>query len=129
MPPGEALSAAQRARLQQSIVATEAATGLRIRLHLGPLADGRAGAEALLVAEGTAAADTVVVAVDPGARALEIVTGTRAASQLSDRSCGLAALAMTSSFTAGDLVGGLVNGLQVIADHGRRQRVLHLDRA
>jgi hypothetical protein len=68
-----------------------------------------------------------VVAVDPGARALEIVTGRTAAAMLDDRTCALSALAMTSSFAAGDLVGGIRNGLQVLADHGRNALTPHLD--
>jgi uncharacterized membrane protein YgcG len=129
VPPGDALSDAQRSRLARSVAAAEESTGLRFRLHVGQLEGGRSGAEALLAESGATAPDTVLVAVDPAARGLEIVTGTRATSQVSDRTCALAALAMTSSFAAGDLVGGLVNGLQILADHGRRQHVLHLDRA
>jgi len=129
VPPGDTLSDAQRARLARAVASAEAATGLPVRLHIGRLDGGRAGAEALLAASGSSAADTVLVAVDPAARGLEIVTGTRATSQVSDRTCALAALAMTSSFAAGDLVGGLVNGLQILADHGRRQHVRHLERA
>ena len=60
-------------------------------------------------------------------RGLEIVTGRDAAVVLDDRTCGLVALAMTSSFAAGDLVGGIRNGLQVMADHGRNSRTVHLD--
>ena len=129
MPPGDALSDVQRSRLARSVASAEQATGLYVRLHVGRLDGGRAGAEALLAEGGATARDTVLVAVDPAARGLEIVTGTRATSQVSDRTCALAALAMTSSFAAGDLVGGLVNGLQILADHGRRQHVRHLERA
>jgi len=60
-------------------------------------------------------------------RRLEIVTGSLAAERISDRVCALASLAMTSSFAAGDLVGGLRNGIQVLADHGRHHRTPHLD--
>ena len=129
MPPGDALSEAQRSRLARAVASAEQATGLHVRLHVGRLDGGRAGAEALLVECGATAPDTVLVAVDPSARGLEIVTGTRATSQVSDRTCALAALAMTSSFAAGDLVGGLVNGLQILSDHGRRQHVRHMERA
>jgi hypothetical protein len=107
-------------------VATEQATGLHVVLRVGRLDGGRAGAEAVLAAGGDTAPASVVVAVDPTARALEIVTGSRAAEVLDDRTCALAALAMTSSFSAGDLVGGIRNGLQVLADHGRNLRTPHL---
>jgi uncharacterized membrane protein YgcG len=125
--PGDGFTDEQRARLARSVDATEQATGLNLVLHVGGLAHGRASAESLLVACGEAADASVVVAVDPSARGLEIVTGRQAAAVLDDRTCALVALAMTSSFSAGDLVGGIRNGLQVMADHGRNARTRHLD--
>jgi hypothetical protein len=47
---------------------------------------------------------------------LEIVTGEHTAKRLPDRSCALAALSMTASFNGGDIVGGVVNGLRMLAD-------------
>ena len=125
--PGDGFSDEQRTRLARSVSATETATGLNVVLHVGPLPGGRDGALALLASCGEASDASVVVAVDPTARALEIVTGRQAASVLSDRTCALVSLAMTSSFAAGDLVGGIRNGLQVMADHGRNSRTIHLD--
>jgi len=125
--PGDGFSDEQRTRLARSVSATETATGLNVVLHVGPLPGGRDGALALLASCGEASDASVVVAVDPTARALEIVTGRQAASVLSDRTCALVSLAMTSSFAAGDLVGGIRNGLQVMADHGRNARTVHLD--
>jgi uncharacterized membrane protein YgcG len=109
------------------VTSAELATGLRFTVHIGPLDGGRAAAQAVL-GRLSDSDTTVLVAVDPAARGLEIVTGGQASHHVDDRACTLAALAMTSSFSAGDLVGGLVNGLQVLSDHGRRQRVLNLDR-
>ena len=86
-----------------------------------------AQAQALLAARGAEAPGTVLVAVDPLARSLEIVTGSRAARALDDRTCALASLTMTTSFAGGDLVGGLCRGLQVLADHGRVVAQRHLD--
>jgi Domain of unknown function (DUF5130) len=124
---GEAFTADQRAELDRVVAAADSATGLRFCLHVGPLEGGRSGAEALLAARGSLAPDSVLVAVDPAARDLQIVTGSRAAQRIDDRSCALASLAMTSSFSAGDLVGGLRNGVQVLADHGRNATRRHLD--
>jgi uncharacterized membrane protein YgcG len=126
VPPGDGFTEAQRAGLARAVALVERATGLRVVLRVGRLDGGRAAAEALLAACGTEAPGSVVVAVDPAARTLEIVTGRRAAEVLDDRTCALAALAMTSSFAAGDLVGGIRNGLQVLADHGRNLRTPHL---
>ena len=56
----------------------------------------------------------VLLAVDPGVRRVEIVTGSVARRWLDDRACGLAVLAMTTSFGAGDLAAGIVNGLRTL---------------
>jgi len=125
--PGDGFTDEQRARLAQSVATTERATGLTVVLRVGALEHGRASALALLAGCGAGADTSVVVAVDPAARGLEIVTGRGAAQVLDDRTCALVALAMTSSFPAGDLVGGIRNGLQVMTDHGRHARTLHLD--
>ncbi len=127
MPVGDPVSPAQRTAIAQAVASAEATSGLLVRVHIGALPDGRASAERLLSESGASAVETVLVAVDPASRSLEIVTGARAAAVLSDRTCGLASLAMTSSFAAGDLVGGLRAGLQLIADHARSPRTPHLD--
>jgi hypothetical protein len=127
VPAGDSFTESQRLELARLVSAAEQATGLRVVVSVGSLPGGRADAEALLAAQTSRAAESVVVAVDPSSRALEIVTGSRAAAQVDDRTCALASLAMTSTFAAGDLLGGLRNGLQIIADHGRRGVRRHLD--
>jgi hypothetical protein len=59
----------------------------------------------------------VLVAVSPGQRVLEIVTGVESSRRLADRGCELAVLGMVTSFKAGDLAGGLTSGLRVLSDH------------
>jgi hypothetical protein len=54
--------------------------------------------------------------VSPGQRLLHIVTGPDSARRLPNRACALAALAMRASFANGDLVGGIVTGLRMLAD-------------
>ena len=60
--------------------------------------------------------EIVLVAVDPAQRVLQIATSGAAHRRLSDNGCALAALSMTTSFGLGDLVGGLVVGLRMLAD-------------
>ena len=74
---------------------------------------GRAHAEALFERLTDSA---VLIAVSPGQRALHIVTGPESAKRLPNRSCALAALAMRASFANGDLTGGIVTGLRMLAD-------------
>lgn len=125
MPAGE-LSPAQRADLQRLLEHAERQSGLTFSVYLGAWEGGRGGAEALL--ERLADPDrSVLVAVDPAGRQLEIITGRLARIPLDDRACGLAALSMTSSFTTGDLMGGLRDGLSVLGEQARRMRVEWVD--
>jgi hypothetical protein len=95
-------------------------TSARSRARRGPRAER-------LHAALDAPESSVLVAVDPAARSLEIVNGEGLRHRLDDRACGLAALAMTTAFAAGDLSGGIVNGVQSLAEHARAPRTLHLD--
>lgn len=72
-------------------------------------------------------ATTVLVFVDPAARRLEIVTGRHAHRQIDDRAAKLAALAMTSGFSLGDLAGGVVDGLQMLGEYAHGPPVMHTE--
>lgn len=125
MARGEQLSAAQRVELERLLRLAEEQSGLAFGLYLGAWQGGRGGVEAM-VAQMSQPDRSVMIAVDPSLRQVEIVTGRLARIALDDRACGLAVLSMTSSFSAGDLVGGLRDGLTVLGEHGRRQRVEYL---
>ena len=123
---GGEVSAAQRTELERMLRNAEQISGLAFSLYIGSWEGGRRGADDM----HSRLPDpdrSVLVAVDPRGRTLEIVTGRQARIALDDRACGLAAMAMTSSFAAGDLVGGLRDGLSMLGEHGRRQRVVNLD--
>jgi Domain of unknown function (DUF5130) len=126
VPAGEAFSTRQREEIARAIRLAEREGGPRFSVYVGGLGnDPRAQAERLHAALGGDAPFAVLVAVDPGARRLEIVTGAEARRRLDDRSCALAAASMTSAFLAGDLVGGIIHGVQMLADHARVPRTLH----
>lgn len=128
MPAGEAFSDRQRNEITRAIRLAEKESGLRFAVHVGALgADSRGQALRLHAQLGDRAARAVLVAVDPGDRRLEVVTGSEAKRQLDDYSCGLGALSMTTQFGAGDLVGGIVNGLLTLGEHARSPKVLHLN--
>ena len=126
MPAGEAFSPGQRADIQRMVGIAQKQCHLPFSVYVGPLEHGRETAIALH-ARLADVARAVLVAVDPAAQCVEIVTGTQARELLDDQSCRLAMLSMTSSFSAGDLVGGIRDGLTVLADHARQPRVLHTD--
>ena len=125
MPAGD-LTPSQRAEVQRLLEHAERQSGLAFSAYVGAWEGGREGAEALL--ERLNDPDrSVLVALDPLGRHLEIVTGRLARIPLDDRACGLAALSMTSSLTTGDTMGGLRDGLAMLGEHGRRMRVEHID--
>jgi hypothetical protein len=116
----------EQARLEKAVRNAEEVSGqLRFSLYLGP-ADGppRAVAERLHAAL-EAPEISVLVLCDPEQRALEIVTGTIARRSLTDADCGLAAASMESNFAGGDIVGGLVIGVQQLGEAARAPRTLH----
>jgi uncharacterized membrane protein YgcG len=68
---------------------------------------------------------SVLIMVDPAARAIEVVTGAEVRRTLADSEVALAVLAMQTAFAAGDIVGGLKQGIAVLADHARAPQTLH----
>ncbi len=105
------------ARLDEALTMSSRETGLRFTLYVGDLAnDTRATAEDLHARSGGDPSNSVLVALSPGQRVLEIVTGTAAARRLPDRACALAVLSMTNRLGSGDLVGAIVNGLRQLSD-------------
>lgn len=115
--PDEIFSYRELARLDEALTMSSRETGLRFTLYIGDLgAQTRVRAEELHARSGDDPADSVLIAVSPGQRVVEVVTGASAARRLPDRACALAVLSMTTSFAGGDLVGGLVNGLRQLSD-------------
>lgn len=116
----------QRKDLQGIVDRARTISGYAFALYVGPLPAGRADAQARH-AELRDPASSVLVAVGPSERAIEIVTGANVVINLDDQACELAAMSMASSFGAGDLAGGLREGIIMLAEHARHPRVLHLD--
>lgn len=112
--PDQPFTARQLARLDEALTLGSRESGLVFSLYVGELtAPTRAHAEALFE---RLTDDSVLVAVSPGQRAMHIVTGPRSAERLPNRACALAALGMRAAFSNGDLVGGIVTGLRMLAD-------------
>ena len=63
--------------------------------------------------------------VDPGARVVEVVTGSDVRRDLTDHEAGLAVLQMRGDFSHGDLVLGLRRGLSMLGMAARAPRTLH----
>jgi uncharacterized membrane protein YgcG len=107
----------QLVRLDEALRAADQQAELTFSVYVGDLN----GDEPRLVADALhdrlpAPDSSVLLAVSPNQRVVEIVTGPLAAKKLPDRVCALAALSMTSAFSGGDLAGGIVTGLRMLAD-------------
>jgi hypothetical protein len=114
------------ARLDEALTMSSRETGLRFTLYIGDLGKRtRVRAEELHAASGADPAHSVLLALSPGQRVIEVVTGAAAARRLPDRACALAVLSMTTAFAGGDLVGGIVNGLRQMSDQAGRLRTAH----
>lgn len=110
-------------QIRRAIAIAQKRTDLNWSVFIGTLgADPRAQAEARHAELGPVAAKSVLIAVDPAGHHLEIVTGAHARKHLDDRSCGLAAAAMTSSFAVRDLDGGIAHGILAMVEHVRSVR-------
>lgn len=107
----------QLLRLDEAMRLADSSTGLTFSLYIGDLDDPVRDHAEKLHAQLADPARSVLVAVSPNQRLLEIVTGSVARKRLPDRACKLAALSMTASFGGGDLAGGLVGGLAQLANH------------
>ena len=114
----------QLTRLDEALTLASRDSGLRFSVYLGDLGarppTPRSGCTAQL--EGSD--ESVLVAVSPEQRVVEVVTGPEARVRLPDRGAKLAVMSMVASFKEGDLLGGLLSGLRMLADQAGSRRTL-----
>ena len=112
---------ADLSRVDEALTMSTRETGLHFTLYIGDLGgDTRSTAEELHARSDADTTDDVLVAISPGQKVLEIVTGSAAARRLPDRACALAVLTMTSRLGKGDLTGAVVDGLRQLSDAAGR---------
>jgi uncharacterized membrane protein YgcG len=117
VPSGEDFTGDQIGNIERVVATADTETGLNFSVFIGGVdGDIRDEAEKLHAEFGPAAPRAVLVLVSPGDRLLEIVTGTESARRLTDQACALAGLSMTTSFAGGDLAGGIVTGVRMLAE-------------
>jgi uncharacterized membrane protein YgcG len=110
-------SPSQLSRLDEALTLSSRSTGLEFAIYLGDLGDqSRQRAEDLHANLGARAAVGVLLAVSPGQRQIELVTGEEAHRRIPDRSCQLAVMSMVASFKEGDLTEGLISALRMLSD-------------
>jgi uncharacterized membrane protein YgcG len=122
---GDPFSATERAALDAAIRKAEQLSRAEFSVFVGK-AEGEARAFATRLHNSLVApARSVLIMVDPTARAIEVVTGQFVRRTLSDSEVELAVIAMQTAFAEGDLVGGLRRGIALLADHARSPQTLH----
>jgi hypothetical protein len=110
----------QLLRLDQALRVADGSTGLTFSVYVGDLDEPLRGHAEKLHGQLADPARSVLIAVSPNQRALEIVTGPTARKRIPDRDVKLAALSMAAAFTGGDLAGGIVIGLDQLATRAGR---------
>jgi hypothetical protein len=112
------------ARLDEALTLTSRDTGLRFSVYLGDLGSEPTARVAQLHDQLEDSSEAVLVAVSPEQRVVEVLSGAEARIRLPDRGAKLAVMSMVASFKEGDLFGGLLSGLSMLADQaGGRHRM------
>jgi hypothetical protein len=125
VPAGDPFTKSERFALDDAIRKAEQQSRLEFSVFVGNAeGDPRAFATSLhnsLVVPTR----SILIMVDPTRRVLEVVTGGFVRRTLSDAEVELAVLAMQSEFVEGELVGGLLRGISLLAEHARAPETLH----
>ncbi|MGH3744528.1 MAG: DUF5130 family protein [Mycobacteriales bacterium] len=126
MAAGEAFSFLSQQRLDEAVAAFELQTGLAASVYVGETeGELEAFADASIALIPEHREGLLLIVVDPGRRQTVVRTAGPAVHRLSEDACALAVLSMTTSFGVGDLVGGLVIGLRMLADATIEPRARH----
>lgn len=125
MPAGDGFSDAQRQQIDKAIRDAETVSRFEFSVYVGPSdADTRAFAERLHTAL-VAPERSVLLMIDPTARIVEVVTGEGVRRELDDQEVRLALVEMQSQFAHDDLAGGIVRGLNRLAERAHKPPTLH----
>lgn len=110
-------STRQLLRIDEALRVADRSTGLIFTVYVGGLDEPVREHAERLHTQLADPARSVLIAVSPNQRALEIVTGPEARKRIPDRDAKLAALSMVAAFGGGDLASGIVSGLDQLASH------------
>jgi hypothetical protein len=107
----------QLLRLDEALRVADQSTALAFSIYVGDLEEPTREHAEKLHSQLSDPDNSVLVAVSPNQRHLEIVTGAVARRRIPDRAAKLAALSMAAAFAGGDLTGGIVSGIAQLAAH------------
>lgn len=115
-PADHPFTPGQLGRLDEALTMCSRETGLRFALYVGELGADPSGHAATLHESLEDPPRAVLVAVSPEQRVVEVITGGAARHRVPDSGARLAVMSMAASFKEGDLLGGLLSGLRMLAD-------------
>jgi uncharacterized membrane protein YgcG len=125
VPTGDGFSSSQRQQIDRAIRDAETTCRFEFSVFVGATeGSSREYAERLHSAL-VAPEHSVLVLVDPSARAIEVVTGAVVRRSLDDTAVRLAVISMQSQFALDDLAGGIVRGINNLASSARKPPTLH----
>ena len=113
----------QLLRIDEALRLADRSTGLTFSVYVGDLDEPTREHGEKLHSQLAEPDQSVLLAVSPNQRALEIVTGAEARRRIPDRSAKLAALSMAAAFTGGDLTGGIVSGIAQLTEYAGKARL------
>ena len=125
MAAGEVFSSAQEAEIDRAIRGAEMSCRFEFSVYVGAV-DGPTKPYAQRLHAALSSPDrSVLILVDPAAKAFEVITGSVVRRALTDDAVRLAAASMQSAFAHGDLVGGIKHGVKQLSDSARQPATLH----
>jgi uncharacterized membrane protein YgcG len=128
VPAGDAFTARERYDIDKAIRDAETVSRYEFSVFVGSAEEETRPFAERLHSTLTAPERSVLVMVDPASRLLEIVTGSEVRRVLDDHAVHLAAMTMQTAFAAGDLVGGITQGVMMLAEHARTPQMRHAER-
>jgi uncharacterized membrane protein YgcG len=125
VPAGDSFSSSQEAEIDRAIRGAETVCRFEFSVYVGAV-EGDPHAYAQRLHASLSSPDrSVLILVDPAARAIEVITGSVVRRSLSDDAVRLAVVGMQSAFSGGDLVGGIKHGVGQLAESARQPQTLH----
>ena len=125
MPGGDGFNSSQRASIDKAIRDAETTCRYEFSVYVGR-AEGDPRAYATRLLGSLVKPDcSVQILLDPVGRALEVLTGSEVRRNLTDDEVDLVVAQMRADLAEGDLVEGLVRGINQLAAYARRPGTLH----
>lgn len=125
MPTGRGFTDSERFEIDRAIRAAELRSHVEFSVYAGPFEGDPRAYVTRLHGALVAPARSVLIALDVARHSLQVVTGAEVRRVLTDQEVTLAVAQMQSAFGHGDFVGGLKQGLHMLAEHATRPATLH----